>query len=225
MASRHVLAALILASMGACAACSSSSSHHELDPYLCAQQDVGDNYQQLIEGDVSPNDLADLGSNPASRARAFRDAGLERGRFALFKQALPKPPFDPQVNVVCQVLEFKNSAQATAFLKSLDPDPSSLSAVTSSSLSLEGATAVESPIGDAHDPPWTPEQLGRSFDISASNETGQTHIRALVFLQDRFVLSIVAGGPGVSASVAADIVPGLRSCLEARLASAVCPSR
>jgi hypothetical protein len=111
----------MLAVMGAglvISACGNSGGN-DLDPYLCTLDDLGGDYQQLTNGNFSPRDLADLGPDADKREREFRDSGMKRGRFVFFKQTLPKPPFEPPLNVVCQVIEFRSREQAQAWVASL----------------------------------------------------------------------------------------------------------
>lgn len=104
--------------------CSNGDAYSELKPLLCNQEDVGQDYQQLTDGDFSVRDLADLGPNASLRERELREAGVQHGGFILFKQSLPKPPFDPPVNVVCQALQFDSPEHARAFVRDLRPNDS-----------------------------------------------------------------------------------------------------
>lgn len=104
--------------------CSNGDAYSELKPLLCTPEDVGADYQQLTDGDFSVRDLADLGPGAAQRERELRQAGAQHGRFVLFKKSLPKPPFDPPVNVVCQAVQFDSPEQARAFVRGLQPDDS-----------------------------------------------------------------------------------------------------
>ncbi len=120
---RHLPLTFLIAAGALIAACSSGHTKGAaLDPFLCTQEDLGDGYQLLTDGSFSPGDLADLGPGPRDREREFREAGMLRGKFVLFNQVLPRPPFDPPVNVVCQVLEFVDGDEAQAFVTALKPD-------------------------------------------------------------------------------------------------------
>jgi hypothetical protein len=101
-------------------ACGKSGSD-ALDPYLCTLDDLGGGYQQLTDGNFSPRDLADLGRDANAHEREFREAGMKRGRFVFFKQGLPKPPFEPPLNVVCEVIEFGSEEQAQTWLEGPRP--------------------------------------------------------------------------------------------------------
>lgn len=116
------LAACSLALATLLSSCSNGDAYSELKPLLCTQEDIGPGYQQLTDGDFSVRDLADLGPDADQRERELRQAGAQHGRFVLFKQSLPKPPFDPPVNVVCQAWRFESAEQARAFVRSLQPD-------------------------------------------------------------------------------------------------------
>ena len=115
------IAALFCAAGSACAA---GNTYGDLKPQLCNQEDVGPDYRQLTDGDFSVRDLADLGPDADTREGELRQAGARHGRFVLFKQSLPKPPFEPPVNVVCQALQFDSTASAEAFVSNLRPDDS-----------------------------------------------------------------------------------------------------
>ena len=68
--------------------------------------------------------IADLGPNSSARQKELRAAGVQHGRFVLFKESLPRPPFDPPVNVICQALQFDSPEHARAFVRALQPDDS-----------------------------------------------------------------------------------------------------
>jgi hypothetical protein len=104
--------------------CGGDSKGEDLDPYLCTREDVGDEYQELARGNFSPRDLADLGPDADTRVREFREAGMKRGRFAFFKQSLPRPPFEPPIDLLCQVIEFESEAAALAFVEDMEPEDS-----------------------------------------------------------------------------------------------------
>jgi hypothetical protein len=108
---------MVLALLTACSTGEPADS--ELDAYLCDQDDVGDQYIELTRGEFTPRDLADLSDNADSRERALTEAGMQAGRFAFYKESLPRPPFDPPVNIICQVSQFKNEASASEWVAAL----------------------------------------------------------------------------------------------------------
>lgn len=123
-ASSVLLGVLAAGALPLASACSNGDAYAELKPLLCTQDDVGPGYQQLTDGDLSVRDLADLGPDATARVRELQDAGAQHGRFILFKEALPRPPFEPPVNVVCQALQFESAEAAQAFVRGLRPDDS-----------------------------------------------------------------------------------------------------
>lgn len=162
----------------------------ELDPYLCTLDDLGGGYQQLTTGNFSPRDLADLGPDAKDREREFRNAGMERGRFVFFKQALPKPPFDPPLNVVCQVLEFRSEEEAQQWIVDLH-DPGLL------------ATSVVAWLpADHRDGFWTQLNLAdgiiipESYGMRAGSGDTKVEARGVARVQGRFVASVTVGTAG-----------------------------
>ena len=130
-------------------ACSDASEEGDtsLDKYLCARDDLTWEFQQQIAGSFSANDLGSLGDGTDERKRAYREAGLERGRFVFWKESLPKPPFDPPFNVVCQVLVFETAPQATAWVEGLLADSAEIAATGIVWLpdGERGATEIDDP--------------------------------------------------------------------------------
>lgn len=112
----------MLVALPACAPGEPSDS--ELDPYLCTQEDLGDEYQELTRGEFTPRDLANLADDADSRERDFRTAGMKGGQFVFFKQSLEKPPFEPPINVVCQVTEFESEEAAQKWVAALERESS-----------------------------------------------------------------------------------------------------
>jgi hypothetical protein len=121
---RHLTLGYLIGAAVLVSSCGGDSKGEDLEPYLCTREDVGDEYQELARGNFSPRDLADLGPDPASRVREFEDAGMKRGRFAFFKQSLPRPPFEPPIDLLCQVIEFESEAAALAFVEEIEPEDS-----------------------------------------------------------------------------------------------------
>ncbi len=114
---------LLIPLLGLCAlfaACAPGAvSETELDEHLCSPEALGDDYQELVRGDFTPRDLAELADPHEGRERELRDAGLERGKFVYYKSVLEKPPFEPPLEVVCQAMEFESEEQAAAWIAGL----------------------------------------------------------------------------------------------------------
>jgi hypothetical protein len=186
-----------------------------LDPYVCDERDLGDEFQQLSEGDFSPRDLADLQPNARTRERELRNAGLQRARVVLFKQVLPHPPFDPQVNVVCEALEFSSPQQAEAFVADRQPNAASLAVLLITDQDLSAAEIRE------------PESLSlsgaqREFDATYAAEGEPSTIVIVVRATDRFVIAVSAGGPGVTQDRAGGAIVAALNCVVARAGGGGC---
>ncbi|MGE0598567.1 MAG: hypothetical protein AB7J35_01910 [Dehalococcoidia bacterium] len=116
-ASALALSAICLVVASACSA--SAGNNDEMDSYLCTHDDVGPDFIELSRGEFTPDDLANL-SDDASKAKdQYQAAGLKRGRFVFWKEVLPHPPFDPPLNLLCQVLEFDSASDAAAYAAGL----------------------------------------------------------------------------------------------------------
>lgn len=215
MTTRALAAIVVAAASFLSAACSNSGdTHSQLDPYLCTQTDLGETYQQLTDGSFSPGDLADLGPNARQREPQFHDAGMQRGKFVLFKEVLPKPPFDPQVNVVCQVLEFRTAASATEWLLALRADETIATSLVAwlprETLLVHESVHESTPLGS---------QTRREFTIIGS--PGDHALATFVLLQTgangRFVQTIAVGVTGnPAASDLGSLVTRLWTAIDTR---------
>jgi hypothetical protein len=116
---RRFFASAVLAVGALGASCSNSSSlSPEIDRFLCTQEDVGPGYIELSRGEFTPADLAELA--PGASTAQYKAAGMRDRHFVFWKQALPKPPFEPPMNVLCQVIEFETEEQAVAYASGTD---------------------------------------------------------------------------------------------------------
>ncbi len=165
-------------------ACSDASEEGDtsLDKYLCASDDLTWEFQQQTAGSFSANDLGSLGDGTDERKAAYREAGLERGRFVFWKESLPRPPFDPPVNVVCQVLVFETAPQAEAWVAGLVADSAEIAATGIVWLPDGERTADE--VDDAG---------GRTFRIIASEGPASVSLWATYEVRENLVLSVFAG--------------------------------
>ncbi|MGE3075768.1 MAG: hypothetical protein AB7N24_18780 [Dehalococcoidia bacterium] len=101
-------------------ACSASAGNNdEIDSYLCTHGDVGPDFIELSRGEFTPADLANLSGDTSEAKAQYREAGLKRGRFVFWKEVLPHPPFDPPLNLLCQVLEFASAEDAAKYANGL----------------------------------------------------------------------------------------------------------
>lgn len=158
----------------------------ELEAYLCDQNDVGDQYIELTRGEFTPRDLADLGDNADSKEREFTEAGMLGGQFIFFKQSLPKPPFDPPLDVVCQVLEFENAPAAEAWLDRLDE--TNVAATVFTSQVLGPSRVVERELD--------PGPLASAFVAFGSAEGWPSSVSLVVAAEGRYVRTLAIGGTG-----------------------------
>ena len=177
------LALLMGVALGAC----TDAGGDDLDEYLCQQADVGDDFQELTRGNFSPRDLADLGPDADARERGFQEAGMERGRFVFYKQSLPKPPFEPPVNVVCQVLEFSDPLAASQWVLDLSEDDIR-EGILVAWLPGELSTAASDLTA-----PDSQAESSRAYRVQGQSTAGTTHADVLIRARGN-VVSLVAAG-------------------------------
>lgn len=190
MSSKGRIAPALLVALTALAgvSCTGEVTESDLDPFLCTLDDLGGGYQQLITGDFSPGDLADLGPRAEERERELTAAGMVGGRFSFWKQSLPKPPFDPPLNVVCQVLEFETEGQAAAWVAGLEADAPVVATSAIAWLPGDGRSAVE--LGTAAAEPGS----ARAFEVTAGSGPMRTRVYFAFRGRGRYVGLVAAGG-------------------------------
>lgn len=192
MASRRFLLALLpgLAWIAACAPGEVGTS--ELDQHLCAHETLGDEFQELVRGNFTPKDLADLSDDADRREGEYRQAGMKRGKFVYFKEVLPRPPFEPPITVVCQVIEFDTDDAAGQWLRGLDATDA-----------LESLAFGRVPREDIHEEE-TPPPTGfgtdsgqvRQFEAAGGAGDERTLAYYLVGSEGRFVRAVSVGRRG-----------------------------
>ena len=190
------LAALSVSSLllAACAAQGSGEVHVAgLENQVCLQQDVPADFRRQTSGDFTAQNLADLGPNPEQRLQQLATAGMRGGHFAYWKQTVGRPPFEPPLDVICQVLEFDSEVQASAFVDAIRPDPEDL-ATTALTWFPDGSRTVT-------EEPTTLSAAARAFAIHAEDRQTSVDISAVVFPDGRFVRTVYLGGNGRRASV------------------------
>ena len=166
----------------------SDDSGSGLANQVCSQDDVPAGFRRQTAGDFTPQNLADLGPGPDQRLRQLAAAGLRRGHFAYWKQNVESPPFDPPLDIVCQVLEFDSAQAATAFVQSLRPEPADLS-TTALAWIPDGSRAV-------FEAPSTLPSPARAFEIRAEDSQTSVDISAVVVPDGRYVRTVYLGGNG-----------------------------
>ena len=206
MKTRLALAAGVLSVALAGCSDASESGDAALDRYLCEQSDLDGRFLQLVSGAFSRDDLGGLGLDPAARKREYRAAGMERGRFVFWKESLPRPPFDPPMNVVCQVLVFESPGQAADWVASLDADVADLAA--SGILWLPGGERVVEELA--------PIAGARAFQVTAEEGPARVTLIATYAAEGNIVRSVFAGDR--DGHVTSDYVRSIREAQAARLA-------
>lgn len=206
MKTRLALAAGVLSVALAGCSDASESGDAALDRYLCEQSDLDGRFLQLVSGAFSRDDLGGLGLDPAARKREYRAAGMERGRFVFWKESLPKPPFGPPMNVVCQVLVFESPGQAADWVTSLDADVADLAA--SGILWLPGGERVVEELA--------PIAGARAFQVTAEEGPARVTLIATYAAEGNIVRSVFAGDR--DGHVTSDYVRSIREAQAARLA-------
>lgn len=191
------------------AGCSDASEAGDaaLDRYLCEQSDLEGRFLPLVSGAFSGDDLGGLGPDPEERKREYRAAGMQRGRFVFWKQGLPRPPLDPPMNVVCQVLVFETAAQAEAWVSALDPDASDVAA--SGIIWLPGREREVSEV--------EPIAGGRAFRVVAEEGDARVTLIATYEAEGNIVRSVFAGDR--DGTVTAEYVAAIRERQQRRLAA------
>jgi len=158
----------------------------ELDGHLCAPETLGEDYQELIRGVFSPRDLADLSEDADARESEYRAAGMESGKFVYFKSVLPKPPFEPPVNVVCQAIEFEDATGAERYLASLD-------AADAHNALAFGAVPGEDVVTESRPSPLAGPPDLRYFAAAGGTGEQRTTVSFLVGAEGRFVRLVAVG--------------------------------
>ena len=175
--------------LAACAARGSGEVHVAgLENQVCLQQDVPADFRRQTSGDFTAQNLADLSPNPKQRLQQLATAGMRDGHFAYWKQTVGSPPFEPPLDIVCQVLEFDSAPAAAAFVQTIHPEPADL-ATTALTWLPEGSRTV-------FEAPTTLSPAARAFAIRAEDSQTSVDISAVVFADGRYVRTVYLGGNG-----------------------------
>lgn len=206
MKTKLALAAGVLGA--ALVGCSDASEAGDatLDRHLCDQADLDGRFLQLVSGSFSGDDLGGLGRDPAARKREYHAAGMLRGRFVFWKESLPRPPFDPPLNVVCQVLVFESAEQAGAWVAGLDADAEDIAA--SGILWLPGGRRVTEEL--------PPIAGARAFRVAAEEGPARVTLIATHGAEGNIVRSVFAGDR--EGRVTVDYIRAIRESQDARAA-------
>jgi hypothetical protein len=215
VASAFVALAVVLTSAG-CA--TESKADGALGRQVCIESDLGGSYIEKTSGDVSVDNLAALSDNPSAMRDRLTRAGLRGGRFAYWVHTVPKPPFDPPLEVVCQALEFRSDEQAAAFVHDLQPTPDDLASTAIAWLAEGDRHVEEFVLSRAGAQPGTPVATGpRAFKITARGNDVDFTIYASVESDGRFVRTVYVGRNGDPSGVTWDDAASVAMAIEHRL--------
>lgn len=209
MTRRADTAAGLLAAALLIAACGTPrAGGPELDPLLCEEADLPFAFLEQTRGDFTAEDLGGLARNHEERKREYREAGMQGGRFVFWKEALPRPPFDYPVNVLCQVLVFGSAEEAAAWVAGLRVEPEVIRDTGILWTPVESLAVEELP-------GW---HRGRLFRLEAAEDGTATTIFALHAPRDRYVVSLFVGDRG--GRTTAELALAIAAARDARLAEA-----
>jgi hypothetical protein len=202
VSSRQLLPLLAVGLAFAAASCGSDRNASDpgdvLEQQVCTQSDVGAGYREQTSGDFSLGNVADLSSQPENRRRQLEAAGLQRGHFAYWKHSVGSPPFEPPLEIVCQVMEFKTPEQAQQFVAQLRAEPDDLATSAMTWLPDGKRTIEEQPVHGANPLPAT----ARGFHLEARDSNIDVSVYAVVVPAGRYVRSVYVGDGGGSGSLA-----------------------
>lgn len=183
MPARTSIAAVLLgaAILSACQA-SGRLEGPALDRYLCTAEDLPFDVIEQARGDFTAADLGGLSRDPEVRKAEYRAAGMEGGRFGFWKQALPRPPFESPLNVVCQVIAFDSSAAAASWVANLEADP----------VRIRDSGMLWAPLGEAR-AEELPAERGRLFRLEGTEGEARVTLFAHHVARGHLVLSVFVG--------------------------------
>lgn len=156
---------------------------NSLDRQVCTGADLGDGFNHQTSGDFSPANLAALGDDEQAQRKQFEAAGMIRGHFAYWKQVAGHPPFEPPLDIVCQVIEFESDDDATTFVATQGnaAAPAVIALLPPTRQQAE-VTAPGAPAGS------------RAFAITADSDAGRLTLGAVIAAAGRYVRSVYTGG-------------------------------
>ena len=176
-----------------CGSSGASGAGPGLASQVCLRGDVPADFHSQTSGDFTPRNLADLSPSGETRLGQLSATGLRGGHFAYWKQAVESPPFDPPLDIVCQVLEFDSEGDASGFLAGIRPEPGDLATTALVWLPEGKRTVNEEP---------SPLVAARAFAMRAEDSQTSVEISAVVLADGRFVRTVYLGGNGRNATVA-----------------------
>lgn len=179
---------LLLASVGCESDVDSGAAGKGLDDQVCTQADVGPNFNHQTAGGFTPANLASLVEGDGLSEQALRAGGMRQGHFVYWKEVVEKPPFQPPIDVVCQVIEFDSEADASAYAARLQADPSILRGTVIGLLPRYAEVTTKR----------APAQGSNGFvmEMTGESEAGPLAVRVSVVTAGRFVRLVLAGSEG-----------------------------
>lgn len=183
--------AVLLVAAGA-PACDSPVDTASFDPPIdtlaCVAADLPAGFGWQAAGGFTEDDLAGVPGAPEQRLDRLQEVGVRAGYFSNWRSRISKPPFQPPVDLTCQVIAFESETGARAFVNSLSDAPEGvvLAAIT---WLPDGAPDVEQ-VSPADGLPDGSLQ----FHIRAADGGLDVNVNAVVMQAGPFVQVVFAGG-------------------------------
>ena len=180
-------ATVALAALGIVAVLAACSGDAELlADRACQEEHLPEGLERLTFANLSRSEMGrEVGAAP------LEAAGVEGGYFAYWKERRDSLEDEPPIEIVCQVVAFGESGEASRFVAGLPADPAWLS-VTVAGIALAEGTGITEVEAEG----------ARAFRLAEPD--GRVRY-AVVVARDGFVLSVHLGGPKGEVSVEAAV--------------------
>lgn len=181
-----------------------------LDDQVCTQADVGPNFNHQTAGNFTPANLGGLVDGDGLGKRELENAGIVGGRFVYWKEVVEKPPFEAPIDVVCQVIEFRDATAAAAFATQLQSDMALLRGVVIGLLP-EGERVVSEVLSG------TGEARATIIQLRGESDAGPLATRISVVTEGPLVRLVLAGteSEGRIGSLSDELAARIRERLDA----------
>lgn len=194
------------------------NSQSNLEQQSCNDRDLGGQFREETAGDFSAGNLAGLADDATARDKELNAVGLKGGHFGYWKHMVTKPPFDPPIEALCQVMEFGSESEATNFVAALKATPEELATTAIVWLPDGERTASEESTAGTQLP-----ATARAFKLTAYG----THVDAKLFVVflpvGRFVRSVYVGDEEGDATL--ELAASIQSRMLERLAAGTAEGR
>ena len=180
---RYAALAAILATS---VACGGELDGSELDRYLCDAKMFGPDVHESARGELTADDLERMGDGDG---QAPDD--VVAAKFALYVRTLPRPPFDPPGDLVCQVVEFEDEQAAAGWVAGLDANQP-LSGIVVGFLADGSFGREESVLPEYLDA--APGANLRIFSGSPGHDRARSFVMVAVGAEGRFVRALAMSG-------------------------------